>query len=173
MRFILFSILFLAVNVCVAQMKTTYENKSPNYTIKFPDDWKQEIKEGGRLYLMSPVESDEDNFMENINIGYQLNKGNTKIAELDKQYESMVEYFSATFDDFKLISHKIIKVNNENIFELVYEAKLKTGNASLLHFTQWFSVKKDYLFTTTLTEVAGTDKWHMKAMEIMNSLKFN
>jgi hypothetical protein len=45
--------------------------------------------------------------MENINIGYQLNKGNTNIAELDKQYESMVEYFSATFDDFKLISHKI------------------------------------------------------------------
>lgn len=173
MRIIILAILILAVNICTAQMKITYENKSPNYSIKYPDDWKKEIKEGGRVFFMSPIESDEDSFMENINIGYQLNQGNTSIVEMNKDYESMSEYFSSSFNEFKLLSHKIIKVNNVSILEIVYEGKLKTENAALLQFTQWFSVKNGYLFTTTLTEVAGNDKWHLKGMEILNSLKFN
>lgn len=173
MRFLYLLIFIISTNVSIAQIKKTYENKSPNFSVKYPDDWKNKVKEGGRVFFTSPVESDQDTFSENINIGYQLNKDKSNITDLNNQYESLVEYIKPSFNDFKLISHEVLKVNNEKVLELAYEGKLKSQETILLHFTQRFSFNNGYLFTLTLTEIAGVNKWHAKAMEIMNSLKFN
>ncbi len=173
MRSICIFILVLFSDISEAQIKKTYENKSPNFSVKYPDDWKNKVKEGGRVFFTSPVESDQDTFSENINIGYRLNKDKSNIADLGNQYESLVEYIKPSFNDFKLISHEVLKVNNEKVLELAYEGKLKSQETILLHFTQRFSFNNGYLFTLTLTELAGVNKWHTKAVEIMNSLKFN
>lgn len=156
-----------------AQIKKTYQHKEPNFSVKYPDNWELEIQEGGRVFFKSPLESESDLFSENINIGFQQNQGDTKISDLAKSYKEISDAIGQSFDDYKFISQKTFKLNNENIFELVYEGKLKNNNTDILHFTQWFFIQKGILFTMTSTEIAADAKWHKISLEILNSIELN
>lgn len=158
MKIIIISFLLLSITACGQKTSEESGNKTttnewktfdqPSYTIKYPSTW--ELNQSGQMgtsfFLFSPLESDKDNFKENVNLlvqdltGYNLDLNEyTEISEgqINTLVTNSTLLESKRVNDGKGEYHKIIYTGDQGIFRLTFEQYFWVVNnkAFVLSFT--------------------------------------
>ncbi len=144
---------------------------SPNYSIKYPVDWAIDTAKamGTTTIIFSPLESDSDQFRENVNvIAQDLTGQNISLGDYVKISERQIKdfmtegkiYESATFKTGDREYHKIIFSGTQGVFHLKFE--------------QYYFIKNNNAFVVTLTTAADKfDNYKPTGEQIMNSFTLN
>jgi hypothetical protein len=90
-----------------------------NYSIQYPPTWElDQSEEQGRIFsLLSPLESDEDHFRENI--GLATEDLRDQDMDLDKYCEAVEEQLKKSFKNLNLIESETIQNGNEAYYKLI------------------------------------------------------
>ena len=119
-----------------------------NYSMQYPSTWElnQSGQMGTSLILFSPLENNEDQFRENVNLIIQDLTGQS--IDLDKYSEISEEQVKTMITNSTLIESKRIKEGNDEYHRLIY-----TGDQGILRLTyeQYYWVENDKAYVLTLT----------------------
>ncbi len=152
------------------QNKTEWKTyKSPGYSIDYPADWMlDESGQAGTAFIFfSPLESEDDEFSENVNFIVQDLQG-MKIG-LDEYTEISVEQVNTYFGNSTILENKRLKKDGKEFHKLVYTGVQGQFD---LHFHQhyWIFGGKAFVLTFT-TEKDKYQQYKDFAEKIMNSFK--
>ena len=119
-----------------------------NYSIQYPSTWElnQSGQMGTSLILFSPLENNEDQFRENVNLIIQDLTGQG--IDLDKYSEISEGQVKTMITNSTLIESKRIKDENDEYHRLIY-----TGDQGIFHlkFEQYYWLENDKAYVLTLT----------------------
>ena len=183
MKRILASTILLSIVACVQTTKQQSEdNNSPtindwntfkqsNYSISYPPTW--ELNKSGEMgtifIILSPLESDNDIFRENINFMTQDLSGLN--IDLDKYTAISEEQVKTLISNSTFIESKRIKNEKGEYHKLIY-----TGDQGIYHliFEQYYWVVDDKAYVLTFTsEQEKFDNFKKTGEKILNSFKIN
>jgi PsbP-like protein len=155
-----------------AQKWETYSNDSILFSAKYPSNWVNKIKEGNRVFFTSPMESDADNFKENINISVTPNEEFGTKYKIKDMVPDILEELKSAVDEMTVETQRDFKWNGADAVELVYVGYAKSDNTLKVRLTQWFCFAKQRLYVATYTASADNTLHTETANKILNSIKF-
>lgn len=119
-----------------------------NYSIQYPSTWElnQNRQMGTSLILFSPLENNEDQFRENVNLIIQDLKGQN--IDLDKYSEISEGQVKTMITNSILTNSERIKNGNKEYHRLIY-----SGDQGIYHlkFEQYYWVENDKAYVLTFT----------------------
>ena len=119
-----------------------------NYSIQYPPEWElnQSGQMGTTLILFSALESNQDQFKENVNLLIQDLTGHN--IDLDKFTEISEGQVKTMITNSTLIESKRIKAGSDEYHRIIY-----TGDQGVYHlkFEQYYWVKNEKAYVLTLT----------------------
>ncbi len=140
-----------------------------NYSVQYPSDW--DLDESGQMgtsfVLFSSLESDKDQFKENVNLLIQDLSGYN--LDLTKYTELSLKQIKTLIPNSTLPESKRIKTKSEEYQRLIY-----TGDQSKFHlkFEQYYWIKNDKAYVLTLTcEQNKFSKYKNTGEKILNSFR--
>lgn len=140
-----------------------------NYSIDYPATWKlvQNPHKGIRFFLLSPLESANDIFQENVNLVEEDLSG--KNLNLKTYTELTIEQLkNNSFQNFQLIESNRIKSDIDH-HKLIYKASYQHRQ---LKYEQYFWVINNKAFVLTFTfEEVKFEQYKALAEKILNSFK--
>lgn len=166
MKKILFFTLFLSAQIVNAQLSETHENDL--YAIDYPEKWTldQSAAMGMSFIILSPQESADDLFRENINLieqdleGYAMN--------LDQYMDLNLSQLKSFITNYDLKESKRMTGSME-FHKLEYYGSQGQFN---LAFVQYFWVIGEKAFVLTFTsEQSQIEKYRQTGEEILQSFK--
>jgi len=143
--------------------------EKPNYFIQYPSDWN--VDESGQMgasfFILSPLESDKDNFKENINLMIQNLKGQN--IDLDKFTEISEAQIKAMVTNSAMVESKRIKNSRGDFHKIIY-----SGDQGIYHlkFEQYYWLINDQAYVLTFTsEQDKFDDFLATGEKILNSFR--
>ena len=144
--------------------------KSADFSIEYPSDWElnESRQMGTSFFLFSPLESEQDNFKENINLIVQDLSG----YDLD-----LAEYSEISENEIKrlitkaiIIQSEPIKMENQTFHQMIYSGTQGTLN---LKYYQRYYIKSNKAYVLTFTcEENKFDVFKKVGETILNSFQF-
>lgn len=146
--------------------KTLEEN---NYSVHYPAEWELNQKgQFGMLFiLLSPPESSDDNFRENVNLVAEDLKG--RKIDLDEYAKASEQQVRSIINNVSIKESKHMNNGSTEYHKLVY-----TGDQGLysLQFEQHYFIKDNKAFVLTLTCLKDKfDQYKETGEGIMNSFE--
>ncbi len=171
MRYMLLTLMLVfGVSFSQAQQWLPFTDTAGNFTASYPDTWTLKIKEGNRVFFTSPMESDQDDFRQNINISV-TKSADFKDLTIRSLAPDLVSNLESQYDNFKLISQRYFTWNGIESFEVVYTFT-KEGLKFPVRLKQWMCTKKEALYMVTYTAADQSDAFSATAVKIMTGIKF-
>lgn len=137
------------------------------YTINYPVEWELEVdgELGTRFFLFSPLESEEDQFSENINL---ITEDLTGLGiDLDMYNDLASGQLETVIEEYSLIESQRVTWNDQSYHKLVYTGTL---DALALAFEQRFYVEHETAFILTFASMQDTfDQYAEVRDRIMSS----
>lgn len=167
---VIISLLFFVMVLPISAQSDEWTSLSDdNYTIEYPENWllDQSGQLGALFFLFSGLESEEDQFNENINLMIQDLSGLD--IDLDKFVKISEAQIETMITDGKIIKSERIKKRKEEYQKAVY-----TGSQGIykLKFEQYYWVIKDRAYILTLTcEEDEFEKYQAIGEKILDSFK--
>ncbi len=168
-------VVLIALILCIDSFAQTGSDtkifSKDNYSISYPNNW--EINNTGQMgtsfLILSPVESEQDQFRENVNLLIQdLSAYNIDLNEFVNISEGQIK---TIITNSSLISSERIKIGKNNYHKVIY-----TGDQDIykLKFEQYYWVKNKKAYILTLTcETNQFDAYQSVGEDILNSFKLN
>lgn len=173
MRNNLTALLFLPFILCAQTTTTKADWKTfgkENYFIQYPNEW--ELNESGAMgtsfILFSSLESDKDQFRENVNLLIQDLSGHA--IDLDKYTEISEGQIKTMITHSQLLLSKREKEGSEEYHHLLY-----TGDQGIfqLQFEQYYWVRDNKAFVLTFTcEQSKIKEYKETGAAILHSFRF-
>ncbi len=163
---------FVIATAGKAQTWKTFKDSTILFTAKYPPTWVNKIKEGKRVFFTSPLESEQDNFAENINISVISNPQYGTTIKIRDAVPEVLETLKPAFTDFNLETQRFFKWNNVETCEIIYTGYNKQDESIQVRITQWFCFYKTRLYTATYTAAAANTIYTEPARKILNSVIF-
>ena len=171
--------LFLSVTAHTQSSTEQFTNdgwetlKEQNYSINYPDTWELDTsgQMGMSFLLLSPTESDQDQFRENVNLMVQDLTGHN--LDLDAYTELSVSQINTLFVDGTLLESKRMGSESIDYHKVLYTGK---QGAFTLKFEQYYWVIDNMAYILTLTcEESAFDDYQKLGETILSSfvLDFN
>ena len=137
------------------------------YSVQYPSDWELDVS--GQLQstfiLISPLESGEDNFRENVNLVIQDLAG--QAIDLNRYTEISEEQVRTLLPNSSIMESKRVKDRTHEYHKLVYTGE--QGGRELV-FEQYYSVWKDKAYVITLTTTkTSTGQYKETGAKILDS----
>ncbi|MGB1018543.1 MAG: hypothetical protein ACPGVH_05715 [Chitinophagales bacterium] len=131
----------------IKAQEATWETYTTNaYEIKYPSDW--DFKNSGAMIMdflaLSPLESDDDNLRENIN----LVKEDAQNLSIDAYFESSKKMLKKTFQKMDIISSKDVSKNGVSMKKFTYTAEF---GDEYLYFNQYYGIQNNIAYVLTFT----------------------
>lgn len=144
--------------------------EATNYSIQYPREWELDVSGamGALLILLSPVESDKDQFRENVNLIVQDLSGHD--INLDKFAEISEGQIKTLITNSELIESKKMKNNSQEYHKIIY-----SGDQGVYHlkYEQYYWVKNNNAYILTLTcEINKFTDYLKTGEQILNSFMF-
>lgn len=142
-----------------------------NYSIQYPPTW--ELNESGYMgtsfIILSPLELDQDSFMENINLIIQ--DLDDKSIDLNKYVEISEDQIKIVITNSKMIESKRIKSESDEFHKVIYSGD--QGELQL-NYEQYYWVLNNKAFVLTFTtEQSKYDSFKEVGERILNSFRVN
>lgn len=150
----------------------TYSTDSVLFTAKYPSDWVNKIKEGKRVFFTSPLESDKDDFRENINVSVTSNEDFGTTYKIKDMTAGILEELKGAIAEMNVETQRDFKWNDVDGVELSYTGYSKADNTTKVRLTQWFCFAKQRLYVATYTAAINNTSHTETARKILNSIKF-
>lgn len=151
-----------------------------NYSIRYPANWDLEQKEnttGGTLLypfaILSPLESPEDKFRENINLVIENLKGRTiegvdgGTITLDRYVELSAEQLKLQMKNYKLVENKKIENGRRKYYRSIFTWDYETFRLKVEQY-YWVVNGKGYVLTFT-SEQSKFAKFRGLGEKILNT----
>jgi len=140
------------------------------YTVQYPPAWGLNLdkKMGTEFIILSPLESEQDKFKENVNLLIQDLSG--KNIDLDKFASISEEQIKTLVTNSSLILSKRIKTAG-----IEYQKVIYSGDQGVYHlkYEQYYWVVGDKAYVLTLTcEQNKFDRYKEDGEKILNSFTF-
>lgn len=137
-----------------------------NYSIRYPDNWELEENQiGSKFVLISPVDTANPSFNENINLIIQDLKGPD--MNLDKYNEISVSQIKKYLPDDSILSDKREKDRTGEYQHIQYYGD---ENNNHLQFEQYYRIINGKAYILTLTTLKKQwEKAHQVGEQILNS----
>ncbi len=171
MKKIFFISLYILLLSCSSQTGKWKTFKGENFTIDYPADWElnENNKIGASFVLLSPLESAQDLFKENVNLLIQDLSGQS--IDLNKYVEITENQVKTMLPNSTLIESKRIKNSSQEYQHMIYSGDQGTNH---LKFEQYFWVISNKAYVLTLTcEENKFDAYKQTGEKILNSFKFS
>jgi len=171
MKKLFFISLCVASFSCATQTTTKWKTfKGENFTIDYPVQWElnENNRTGASFVLLSPLESAQDLFKENVNLLIQDLSG--KNINLTKYVEISEDQVKTMLPNATLIESKRMKTGSQEYHRMIY-----TGDqgANHLKFEQYFWVINNKAYVLTLTcEQNKFANYKETGEKILNSFTF-
>ncbi|HUR31878.1 MAG TPA: PsbP-related protein [Saprospiraceae bacterium] len=157
-------------NYCFSQQDKSNEMinfVNNEFKLQYPESWTLDTSGqwGAAVMIFSPLESEADQFNENVNVLIQDLTGQN--INLEKYKQITEEQITTLATDGKIIESAIVMIGNEESFRFMYTMtqgifKLKISSVCLIHNDQ------AYLITFT-GEVDQFDDYKSIGEQILNS----
>ena len=139
----------------------------PNYSIQYPSSWNlnQNGQMGTSFIILSPKESEQDKFSENVNLIIQDMTG--KDIDLDKYTKISEDQIKTLLTNSVIIESKSIKKDNAEYRKFIY-----TADQGVFHLKteQYYWVVKEKAYVLTFTSEQNKYADYVEIGEkIMNS----
>ncbi len=162
--------LFLPFSLFAQDSSMQWRNyQKLNFSIAYPANWKlvQNPHKGIRFFLLSPLESNNDNFQENVNLVEEDISG--KNLNLKTYTELTIEQLKNNlFQNCQLIESTLIKSDIDH-HKLIYKAIYQQRQ---LKYEQYFWIIDNKAFVLTFTfEELKYEQYKALAEKILNSFK--
>jgi len=163
-----------------------YENYSHNYTIKIPENFKQ--NNGIGKYSSTQFYNEDLGYVVAINVGksnwgYSIDryKNNDIIKKLSDEIindKSIAKIFEETytergFNNPKLVSNKAVNYNNRMFLKLNFKANRITNNEEIpVLISMFMTYYKDfaYIFQFDSYQKESLEKWNMEIQKAMSNV---
>lgn len=155
----------------LSQEWKAFNDTSCSFTAKYPSNWVNKIKEGKRVFFTSPVESDNDVFLENVNISMNRDPTYGREINIKDVIPSVLEKASETVDSFSKLTERYFKWNGYDGCELIYTGQPENSELTIKS-TQWFCFSEGRLFIATYVSAKSNVIHTETAMEILRSIRF-
>ena len=176
---------FLIASICISLLACSEGNRSerqandsapdwqklngPNYSVQYPPDWElvESRQMGTDFMLFSPLESESDNFKENVNLLVQDLSGFN--LDLDSYVQMSEKQLLAVITDPVIIESKRMKAGSSEYHKFLYTGK---QGKFTLKFEQyvWVEDKKAYVLTLTCEDEKYSD-YRETGEAILNSFR--
>lgn len=140
--------LVLFMSPMLAQTAEWETLKAKNYSIEYPSEWATDVSGqfGSEFFLFGPLESEADEFSENINLIIQDLEGMD--IDLKKYTEISLEQIKSMITDGKIYTNENIKTDYAVFQKLVYTG---TQGKFKLKFIQHYTIVNEKAYILTLT----------------------
>ncbi|MBK8520141.1 MAG: hypothetical protein IPL54_04435 [Chitinophagaceae bacterium] len=169
-RILICLLLFLPV-VSFAQEWKTFNQADILFTVKYPANWVNKIKEGKRVFFTSPAENDTDDFYQNINISVTTNAVFGTSLKVKDAIQSIADEVKKTLDEFNEESRSSFTWNGLDAFEITYTGYSRSGKLAV-RVTQRICFYKTRLYLLTYTALKSDDVYAATAKQIISTIKF-
>jgi|GEM_PF-3717878 len=146
-----------------------YKNKESSFRLWYPEEW--EVKENwaaAAVIITSPVESEQDNFRENLNVIVEPNPEKVSFDQLKKNVMSLLE---RGITQFELVSSEERESNGKPSIQLVYN-----GVQGIYHITYLQTIVWDEDQSYYITFVSTSDRYEKyvyRAKTMMSSFQID
>lgn len=175
MKSLLLLICLVFFSLSVSAQDKTWKKRADTryfYTISVPPDWKFRFQDedGTRFFTSSARESDDDRFVQNINLQARKGAGSGKFRDYVNLNLNAVK---TSIGEFEEISSRYFKWNGRDAFEIEYTGKIEQV-AYRLHWKQRYIIHRGATLVFTYTaDGENTDLLRPTADKIMQLIKFN
>lgn len=163
------TIIFLTFSLISATTTQWKEHKKDNYSIQFPDEWRLDKSGlmGAKFILFSPLDGENDNFSENVNLLIQDLTG--KDIDLETFTDITEKQIKEFFKDGKLLESTRVKKSGHPAQKIIYYGKQQ---GMTLKWMQYFWVLNEKAYVLTFTSKKETYGQYIEEVEqIMDSFK--
>ncbi len=145
-----------------------YENQEFSFALNKPDGWEsQEEVEGTVVAFMSPKESSDDSFQENISISVQDEDETLTLESYNKAAKKQIP---AALEEGKVIETKKITLAGQGAYSLIYTGKL---DGEELKWQAVYSIKDSKPYVVVYTaRPESFDKFAVDMSSVVSSFKF-
>lgn len=150
----------------------TFTDTAGNFTVRYPGNWINKIKEGNRVFFTSPEDRSGDRFRENINIHVSKNPAYGVTVKIRDMFPAVIEQLKPAFKDFINEGQRYFTWNGQEACEIEYTGYNKLDETLRVRLLQWFCFYRGRLYTVTFTSEAGYTSHTKTARNIMNSIFF-
>ena len=165
MKTLIVALTFLITTLSGDTWKVLVDN-TKKYTIQYPANW-EVSNEGDIEYIKMPLESDKDDFQDNINIICVPNgNGSTNFEGLE---EALKEQLKGSLKEFTYNKGSLIELNGKKMLKINY---LHTMEGFRLNAVQYIYLTKStfYILSTTTLE-GGNVEFSKTAEKIVSTIK--
>lgn len=137
------------------------------YSVQYPSDWKLDVsgQMQSSFIIISPLESTEDSFGENVNLIIQDLAG--KNIDLNLYTEISEEQVRTLLPNSSIVESKRVKDGTHEYHKLIYTGE--QGGRELV-FEQYYNIWEDKAYVLTLTTTKSTATQYKETGEkILNS----
>lgn len=165
-------IILLSPLLSFSQQWKTFTDSAGKFTLKYPPDWINKVKEGNRVFFTSPADSAADDFYENINISVTQKAGYGTEVKIRDLFPTVTNALKKQFTDFKEEGLRFFKWNNMDAAEMIYSGYNKIDESIHIRTTQWYCFYKSRLYLVTFVADAAKKNHADTAKKIMQSIVF-
>ena len=157
--------LFFAAPVWAATQ--TYTNTRFLYSVDYPDAWR--VKEiAGSAHFLSPFESKEDKFAENVTVSVEYLGGLPEVTLLD-YHQKAIREAPDRLQDFKVLEEARTEFLGFEAVAVLYTATVKGRPFKFKDYK--FMIGKDVYVLTYTALSDDFDKYLRAAEKVMHSLR--
>ncbi len=148
-----------------------YKHPKGLFSLRYPPGWATRTDDNGRVFFTSPLQTDTDNFRENVNISAAASPGLTQ-QDLLNGVADIIADIKANMNDFELLEQKTWPQSGLKGLQITYKAKIPSLGEFDLQFVQRFFVKGPTLYTITFTSLSSDASLQASGMRLLNSIRF-
>ncbi len=148
-----------------------YKHPDALFSLRYPPGWSTRTDESGRVFFTSPLQSENDNFRENINISASKSPGLTQ-QDLLNGAADIIADLKANMTDFELLEQKTWPQSGAEGLQFTYKAHIPSIGDLDLQFVQRFFIKGPTLYTITFTGLSFDASLRAAGMRLLNSIRF-
>lgn len=139
-------IVFTGLINCSRKEPGRYYNKKKGFSIKFPGDWeKKENYLGAVVFALSPLENQEDQFRENVNIIVEDIHDDTKPKDY---YQTSLSELKKSVSDFVMHENGYTSINRINMKRGIFSYRLEGFRIKTLQYA-YIQERRGYIISFT------------------------
>ena len=141
----------------------------PVYTIEYPSTWTIDSskKFGSDMFAFSPLESESDNFRENVNVMIQDLSGFGLTLAI--YADTSVSQIKNMLNNCTIVENKSVKEGNKEFHKVVFTGQ--QGNFTLKSVQYYFLVKDIAYIITLTTLLEKYDQYIQSGERMLNSFR--